>query len=1542
MKLKTFVFSVVFAIAVAAQGAVITWTNTAGGSWQTAANWDPHQVPASADTALITASGDYTVTLASAVTISQMTLGGATGTQTLAPSGQSLTVTNSGAVTAHGAILMQGSSLAGVITIAAGGTLTFSGSSQNSIYSLALVNNGTVRWNGGTIAIGSTPTTTVANNGLWEVNSDSSYSFAIGGPTPTFVNTGTLRKIGGAGTTSFNSVHFENAGTVDTQNGTMQFNNSSGSILGGTFTTAAAGTINFASGTYTEAGGAFSGAGAARLTGGTLALVNNKLNGLSLEGGNITVASTFQSSGAITDLTINGATLTGTNEVAGTLTVNSGSLSGMLTVRSGGTLSFLGSGTKSLYSLTLNNNGTVQWTGGTLQTGSTPTTIINNAGLWNMTGDNTISYAIGGPTPEFNNNSGGIVRKSAGTGTASFNNLKFTNAGSIDVQAGTIQFNGMTGSILGGTFTAAPGTFFVLQSGTYTENGGVFSGGGALKMTGGTLTLVNNKLNGLSLDDGTVKLGPAFQAAGAITNLTLNGATLSGTNEIAGTLTMTAGGLDGMMTVRSGGTLVFSSSPSKALYNLTLNNNGTVRWQGGTLFTGSTPGTVINNAALWDIFGDDSISFGIGGPTPVFNNTGTLRKSAGVNTTSFNNLQFVNSGLVDVQSGTIQFNGAVGMVLGGTFSALPGSSLILASGTYTENGALFTGGGTLKMTEGTLTLNNNILNGLSLAGGTVLLSPTFQNGGSITNLTLNGATLTGTNTITGTMTIQSGGLDGIVTVAATGTLQFSGTASKTIYATTLINNGTVRWLGGTIFMGATPATYISNAGLWDILGDNSLSVGIGGPTPIFINLGTLRKSSGTGTATFSSMLFANVGTIDVQSGTVAFNNQVNSVIGGTVTVAQDATFSLGSGTFSENGGVFIGPGTRKLAGGTLTLVQNNLTGLSLDGGTVKLAPTYQAAGVITNLTISGATLTGTNEVSGTLTLQSGAIDTILTVRPTGALVFAGTASKAIYGLTLINNGKVQWQGGTIFFGSTPATYISNPGLWEISGDNNMSFGIGGPPMIFSNNGIIRKIAGTGTTTISSLQLINSGLVEAQTGTIQFNSAQGSILGGTFAASAGANIQFGSGSFTENGAVFNGPGLSKFTGGSLSLVKNQMSGLSLTGGTVDLETTFQANGAITNLTLNGSELTGTNEVAGTLTVVSGGIDGILTVRNGANLVFATSAAKTLYQLTLINNGTVQWQAGTVFVGATPTTYISNNGLWDVTGDNSLSQGIGGPTPQFVNNATGIFRKSVGADVTTISAPVSFSNSGLVEAQTGTIRFPSSYTHTVGKLRLSGGRIEANGVFNMASGTLEGNGTFGPANFTGGTISPGLNGPGKISFAGALKLSSGATVAIDAVNTTPGTGHDQIAVTGTVDLGNAVLQVGTMAQMTVGSKLDIIDNDGVDAVVGTFNSFPEASLFTASQQLFRVRYAAGTGNDVYLVRDDGGVRLTAVQWVNGTYQLSGLGTNFGAYTISATSDFHTWTDVGTVNANGGGVFQFTDPQASPAIRFYRSLGPGLTIP
>src|SRR6185295_16301163 len=84
--------------------------------------------------------------------------------------------------------------------------------------------------------------------------------------------------------------------------------------------------------------------------------------------------------------------------------------------------------------------------------------------------------------------------------------------------------------------------------------------------------------------------------------------------------------------------------------------------------------------------------------------------------------------------------------------------------------------------------------GLQLTGGTVVLLADFQGGGAITNLTLDGATLNGTNAITGVLRWRSGTIGGVLTVENGGQFLIEGTGAKTLSATTT-NRGTMQLSG---------------------------------------------------------------------------------------------------------------------------------------------------------------------------------------------------------------------------------------------------------------------------------------------------------------------------------------------------------------------------------------------------------------------------------------------------------------------------------------------------------------------------------------------------------------------------------------------------------------------------------------------------------------------------------------------------------------------------------------------------------------------------
>jgi hypothetical protein len=101
---------------------------------------------------------------------------------------------------------------------------------------------------------------------------------------------------------------------------------------------------------------------------------------------------------------------------------------------------------------------------------------------------------------------------------------------------------------------------------------------------------------------------------------------------------------------------------------------------------------------------------------------------------------------------------------------------------------------------------------------------------------------------------------------------------------------------------------------------------------------------------------------------------------------------------------------------------------------------------------------------------------------------------------------------------------------------------------------------------------------------------------------------------------------------------------------------------------------------------------------------------------------------------------------------------------------------------------------------------------------------------------------------------------------------------------GTSYDQVGVNGGVTIGsNVTLNLSLGYAPSNGQVLTLIDNDGVDAVTGTFAGLPEGQIVTINASDFQISYAGGTGNDVVLT-----VVAAAKTWtgaVNGLWSVAG---------------------------------------------------------
>lgn len=133
----------------------------------------------------------------------------------------------------------------------------------------------------------------------------------------------------------------------------------------------------------------------------------------------------------------------------------------------------------------------------------------------------------------------------------------------------------------------------------------------------------------------------------------------------------------------------------------------------------------------------------------------------------------------------------------------------------------------------------------------------------------------------------------------------------------------------------------------------------------------------------------------------------------------------------------------------------------------------------------------------------------------------------------------------------------------------------------------------------------------------------------------------------------------------------------------------------------------------------------------------------------------------------------------------------------------------------------------------------------------------------SGILAGIGKIGHVEIqSGGVVAPGQS-PGCLST-GNLAMVSGSTYDFEVGGTAECSEHDQIKVSGTVNLGGGTLNTISYNGFipVAGQTYKIIDNDGSDAISGTFASLPEGATFTLGTTVLKISYVGGDGNDVVL--------------------------------------------------------------------------------
>ena len=217
------------------------------------------------------------------------------------------------------------------------------------------------------------------------------------------------------------------------------------------------------------------------------------------------------------------------------------------------------------------------------------------------------------------------------------------------------------------------------------------------------------------------------------------------------------------------------------------------------------------------------------------------------------------------------------------------------------------------------------------------------------------------------------------------TLAISNASPVSLTGRTLENGGTILWAGAAEFYPSAGAVITNRAGALFNVQSSAAFRGSPGAVTRIDNAGTFRKSTSTGTTIvgpFYPVLFNNYGTVDIQSGGLAFSGGANNgeifvPINTTLNLAGNFTSSVGS-SITGAGNLIFSSGFIDLGGlvnvsGPMTITGNNPTvnfsgtvfctnnTLSIDTGAANFNGTGTLSPAVVNLT--GGTLGGSMVVT---------------------------------------------------------------------------------------------------------------------------------------------------------------------------------------------------------------------------------------------------------------------------------------------------------------------------------------------------------------------------------------------------------------------------------------------------------------------------------------------------------------------------------------------------------------------------------------------------
>ena len=708
----------------------------------------------------------------------------------------------------------------------------------------------------------------------------------------------------------------------------------------------------------------------------------------------------------------------------------------------------------------LTTGGTLSQNGGTINIGSSAalststSALIANTNL-TFSGNGTVSLADSNSSI---NGNGFAVTADSGTtisGTGTLTGIStLTNSGIInaDVSGGTLEIDG--GAVVNNQ------TIEATSGGALTILGGTVSGSGTLQaINGGTLTLTNTTVSSSANNTSQIFVDGSSHAL-------LSGATLIGVdvNTSAGSVITVAAGASSLINNTNSGQFTTQGTVNIA-GTATLNIEGSIGNGGGNgvINVGDSTGSAtlalagVANLSTSTVLNGASVIQGNGYALTVggISGTGTLK---GISTLT--NYGIINA---DVSGGTLEIDG----------------------GTVTNNHTLeATNGGTLALTNTTVSSSGSNINQISLDGTSILM---------LSGATLNGVSL---NAYVGSVITVAAGTASLINNSGSGPFTTQGTVNIAGTATLNIEgsigngggNGVIN-VGDSTGSATLALAGVANLGTPTVLNGASVIQGNGYALTVggISGAGTLK---GMSTLTNDGVIDGDVtgGTLEIGSTNLVNNAILEATNGGTLQI--DGTTVAGKGTLEAINGSMLA------LTNTTVNSSNAYNQLSLDGSS--------------SLVLGGATLNGVSLDASTgsvITVAAGAASLINNAGTTSVL-FTISTMKIAHAATLNIEGFIGSNGGNSAINVGDSTGSATLALAGAA-DLGVQTVLNGASVLQGNGYTLTAggaISGTGSlkgiSTLTNDGTINAdvagGILEINGGTVVNNQILEATNGGTLA------------------------------------------------------------------------------------------------------------------------------------------------------------------------------------------------------------------------------------------------------------------------------------------------------------------------------------------------------------------------------------------------------------------------------------------------------------